>query len=105
MDAITSRETQTQLRAFRGGRNASMGGKVAAARAEAPRDSVFAEVKRQAMDAIKNVQTVGQVGWMKVGAGVAVYAAHVRQRDEGNMREIQQQRDARPQRVERLERE
>ena len=58
------------------------------------------------MDAIKNVETVGQIGWMKVAGAAAVYTAHIRQMDRGNMRQREQARTAQtPQRIERLERE
>lgn len=44
------------------------------------------------MDAIKNVETVAQVGAVKLTGGVALYAAHIRQMDRENMRQKQQVR-------------
>jgi hypothetical protein len=39
------------------------------------------EIKKQAMSAIAGVKSVAQVGTVTVTAGVAAYAAHMRQMD------------------------
>jgi len=39
------------------------------------------EIKRQAMSSIKGVQSVAQIGLVKVTAGAALYAAHIKQMD------------------------
>src|SRR6185436_16154134 len=80
MDAMSHRETATQLRAFKG-RHATLGRAVAGPGPAPARDSLIADVKRKAMDAITNVQTVAQVGAIKVTGGIALYAAHIRQMD------------------------
>lgn len=57
--------------------------KVKAAPVAAPSSpKTFAkEVKRLAMDAVSNVETVSQVGWVKLTGGVAVYSARIREVD------------------------
>lgn len=57
------------------------------------------------MDAIRNVETVAQVGAVKLTGGIALYAAHIRQMDRENLRQKEQVRTVRTPRVERLERE
>lgn len=57
------------------------------------------------MDAIKNVETVAQVGAVKLTGGIALYAAHIRQMDRENMRQKQQARTTTTPRREHLERE
>jgi len=57
------------------------------------------------MDAIRNVETVAQVGMVKLTGGVALYAAHIRQMDRENMRQKQQVRTMNTPRREHLERE
>jgi len=53
------------------------------------------ELKRQAMSAVANVQTVAQIGLVKLTAGAAVYAAHIRQMDrQAPKRQRQVRRDA-----------
>ena len=39
------------------------------------------QVKRQAMNAISHVETVAQIGMVKLTGGFALYAAHIRQMD------------------------
>ena len=57
------------------------------------------------MSAIKNVETVAQVGMVKLTGGVALYAAHIRQMDRENMKQKQQVRTTPTPRREHLERE
>jgi len=53
------------------------------------------ELKWQAMSAVANVQTVAQIGLVKLTAGAAVYAAHIRQMDrQAPPRQRQVRRDA-----------
>ena len=53
------------------------------------------EIKRQAMSAIANVQTVAHIGMVKLTGGVALYAAHIRQMDrQAQPRQRQVRRDA-----------
>lgn len=106
MDAVSHKETATQRKLFKGGKqNAALGSSVAAPRPAPARNPLFGEVRRQAMDAIKNVETVAQVGAIKLTGGIALYAAHIRQMDR-EARQRTAQRNARtPQRVERLGRD
>jgi hypothetical protein len=47
------------------------------------------------MSAVANVQTVAQIGLVKLTAGAAVYAAHIRQMDrQAPPRQRQVRRDA-----------
>ncbi len=48
---------------------------------------VLEEVKRLAMDAVSNVETVAQVGWVKLTGGVAVYSARIREMDREAQRD------------------
>lgn len=73
MDAVCHPETAAQRRVFQP--------KAAATPAPPPRGSILAGVKRQAMDAVSSVETVAQVGAVKLAGGVALYAAHIRQMD------------------------
>lgn len=57
------------------------------------------------MDAIKNVETVAQIGAVKLTGGIALYAAHIRQMDGEHQRQRQQVREVRSVNVERLGRE
>ncbi len=57
------------------------------------------------MSAISNVETVAQVGLVKLTGGVALYAAHIRQMDRDNMRQKQQVQTVSAPRKEHLERE
>ena len=57
------------------------------------------------MDVINNVQTVAQVGAVKLTGGVALYATHIRQMDRENMRQKQQVRTVTTPRREHLERD
>ena len=83
MDAIAHRETQAHMRLFSG----TSAPKVKAAPVAPSSPQSFAHsVKRLAMDAVSNVETVAQVGWVKLTGGVAVYSARIREVD----REAQQ---------------
>lgn len=57
------------------------------------------------MDAVSNVQTVAQVGMVKLTGGISLYLARIRQMDQGAMRKKEQARQNTPQRIERLGRE
>ena len=85
MDAITHSETQAHMRLFCG----TSTPKVKAAPAAAPSSpKTFAkQVKRLAMDAVSNVETVAQVGWVKLTGGVAVYSARIREMDREAQRD------------------
>jgi hypothetical protein len=53
------------------------------------------EVKRQAMNAISNVETVAQIGLIKMTGGIALYAARIREMDrQAPARQRQIRRDA-----------
>ena len=52
------------------------------------------EIKRQAMSAIAGVQSVAQIGLVKLTAGAAVYAAHIRQQDRSSRPSHKVRRDA-----------
>ncbi len=86
MDAVAHRETQTHLRAFRGK------GAVAPLAVSAP-SPPLQRAKRIVMDAISNVETIAQVGAIRLAGGVAVYVARIREMD----RENQKSAPARPQ--------
>jgi len=97
MNAVSHRETATQLRSFRRATRAPRN----------PAATGLAEMKRQAMSVVSSVQTVvAQVGVVPVAAGAAVYAARIREAD----RQMQTERAQRGPRVvqdvgrERLER-
>lgn len=106
MDAVSHPETAIQKAIFRRGRkDAAVGSAVAAPRPESARGSVLGEVKRQLMDAVSNVETVAQIGWMKVGGAAAVYAAHIRQVDRETRQRTAQRSTGTPQKIERLERD
>lgn len=79
MDAITHHETQTQLRLF----SSSPAHLAKAAPLIGPPSpgDVTQSVKKLMMDAISNVETVTQVGMLKVAGGVAVYSAHIHEMD------------------------
>ena len=81
MDAILHRETQTHRRLF----GASKA--VSSPAAPEPRGLMPANVKRVAMSAIANVETVAQVGTMKLVGGIAVYTARIREADRENQRD------------------
>ena len=77
MDAVAHRETRAHLRAFRG--------KGAVAPVAVPSSiSPLKQAKRVVMDAISNVETVAQVGAVKLAGGVAVYVARIREVDREN---------------------
>lgn len=85
MDAIAHQETQTHLRLFCG----TSAQKTKAVPSAAPSSPVgFTQnVKRLAMDAVSNVETVAQVGWLKLTGGVAVYSARIREMDREAQRD------------------
>ncbi len=84
MDAITHSETQAHMRLFCG----TSTPKVKAAPVSPSSPKTFAkEVKRLAMDAVSNVETVAQVGWIKLTGGVAVYSARIREMDREAQRD------------------
>ena len=68
MNAITHPETAAHRRVFQ----------KAGVR---PPTSVVQEVKRQAMSAVANVETVAQVGVVKLTGGVAAYVGKIREAD------------------------
>jgi hypothetical protein len=52
-------------------------------------------IKREAMNAITNVQTVAQIGMVKMTGGIALYAARIREMDrQAPPRQRQIRRDA-----------
>ena len=77
MDAVSHRDTQAHLRAFRSKEA------VAPVAVAAPISPVK-QVKRVAMDAITNVETVAQVGAGKLAGGIGVYVARIREVDREN---------------------
>ena len=79
MDAITHHETQTQLRLFSSSR--AHKAKAAPLIGPASPGDVTQSMKKLMMDAISNVETVTQVGMLKVAGGVAVYSAHIHEVD------------------------
>ncbi|MBB5034127.1 hypothetical protein [Prosthecobacter vanneervenii] len=84
MDAITHSETQAHMRLFCG--TSATRVKAPAAAPSSPQS--FAKgVKRLAMDAVSNVETVAQVGWVKLTGGVAVYSARIREMDRDAQRD------------------
>ncbi len=101
MDAVTHKETGAQLAAMRLGRSTALG-RAGAAAPGGPAGGIVAEVKRLAMDAVRNVETVAQIGAVKLTGGVALYAAHIRQMDTAHQRQRQQTRQTTTPHVERL---
>ena len=94
MDAVSHRETQTQARLLRGTTKAPVSPATPAGAAS--RGLSLHQIKRMAMNAITHVETVAQIGWVRLGAGAAVYAAHIRHVDQQAKREAQ--RDTFPRR-------
>jgi hypothetical protein len=94
MDAVSHPETQAHLRLLRGGASPKVAAPTPAASATPGVTPV--SVKRMAMDAIKNVETVAQAGGIRLGIGVAVYVAHIRQVDRENKREAHRDTFPRP---------
>jgi hypothetical protein len=82
MDALAHRETQKHLRTFRG-KNLAPSPATPPVAAPSPLPQ---RAKRLVMDAISNVETVTQVGAIKVAGGIAVYAARIREMDRQNQR-------------------
>ncbi len=95
MDAISHKETQTQARLVRG---AGLAKVITPASPAAPdsRGLSLHHMKRMAMNAIAHVETVAQVGWVRLGGAVAVYTAHIRQVDRESKREAQRETFPRP---------
>lgn len=90
MDAISHPETQAHMRLFRG--NASPSAPALAT--PAPPGVSPQTIKRMAMNAITNVQTVAQIGTLRLTGIIGVYVAHIRQVDQQAKRE--RQRDILP---------
>lgn len=57
------------------------------------------------MDAVSNVQSVAQIGMVKMTAGIAIYLAHIREQDRDARQRMAQRNAGRTQRVERLGRD
>ena len=77
MDAVAHGETRAHLRAFR------VKAAVAPVEVASPIPPLQ-RAKRVVMDAISNVETVAQVGAVKLAGGVAVYVARIREVDKEN---------------------
>lgn len=73
MDACSHKETLSQVRALRGNRPPI----------PQSRGPLAAGVKRQLMDAVSSVETVAQIGIVKLTGGIALYAARIREMDQG----------------------
>jgi len=96
MDAISHPETQTQLRSLRGAGLPKTGSTAAKPAVLESRGLSLHEMKRMAMNAITHVETVAQVGVVRLGIGAAVYAAHIGQVDRGAKRDAQREPFPRP---------
>ena len=77
MDACAHKETLAQVRTLRGNRPP----------VPPSRGPLAAGVKRQLMDAVSSVETVAQIGVVKLTGGIALYAARIREMDRGNGRQ------------------
>lgn len=102
MDAVCHRETAAQVRLLKGK------GKKSSVAAPGPVQGFVKELKRQVKDAIANVETVAQIGALKLTGGVVAYVGRIREMDRENMRHKEQSRREprqRTARVERLERD
>lgn len=77
MDAVSHKETAAQVAAFQKGCAAPV-------TPAAAKTSALGVAKQQAMSAIASVETVAQIGLVKLTGGVALYAAHIRQMDREN---------------------
>jgi len=84
MNAISHRETQAHMRAL--GCKAKPKVPVSVPN-PAPPGLTSQNVKRMAMNAITSLETVAQVGVIRLAGGVAVYAAHIRQVDREAQRD------------------
>ena len=112
-DAVAHRETTVQVRLLKGtGNDKTMTPAVPAAKpslAKSPvKGSLLGDIKRQAMNAIANVETVSQIGALKMTAGIVAYVGRIRDMDRDNMKQKAQSRNdlhQRPARVERLGRD
>ncbi len=95
MDAISHPETQTQVRLLRGG--ALPNAPVLANPPASPSPGLTPQtIKRMAMNAVSNVQTVAQVGVLRLTGAIGVYVAHIRQVDRESKREPQRDTFPRP---------
>lgn len=112
-DAVAHHETAAQVRFLKGNGNCKASSPLIPA-AKPPlskspvKGSLLRDLKRQAMDAIANVETVSQIGVLKMTAGVVAYVGRIREMDRENMRRKAQSRNdphQRPARVERLGRD
>jgi hypothetical protein len=92
MDAVLHPETQAHMRLLRGAAPAKSG----ATPTPQPSGLSLHHIKRMAMNAIAHVETVAQVGVVRLGVGAAVYAAHIRQVDREPKRQAQRQTFPRP---------
>jgi hypothetical protein len=87
MDAITHPETQTHMRLFRGG-SLAKGHTPNPHKAEPePRMLTPQAIKRFAMNTISNVETVAQVGTMRLVGGIALYSARIMEVDREAQRD------------------
>lgn len=94
MDAITHPETQKHLRLFRGA--ALPVAQAVLSNLLAPGiPTLLLEAKRLAMDAISNVETVAQVGRMRMGGGIALYAGRIREVDRETTKKAPQRHSPR----------
>jgi hypothetical protein len=78
MDAVSHPETQAHLRNLRGHH---------AAKVRAVAVTPVQQVKQMAMHAIANVETVAQVGLIRLTGGIALYAARIREADRDAQRD------------------
>ena len=84
MDAIAHSETQTHMRMLRG-----TGSHVSHPHKAAPESRGLSPqaIKRFAMDTISNVETVAQVGTMRLLGGIALYSARIMEVDREAQRD------------------
>ena len=76
MDPIASPDVKAHVRAFR------KHPVVAPAKAPVKSVAVSVAAKREMMDAIKAVETVAQIGAMKLTGGIILYAGRIREADK-----------------------
>ena len=75
MDAVSHRETAAYRRSF------LPRGQSPGVRTAAPAGPLIGDAKCRVMDAIANVETVAQVGWVKMAGGIAAYLGRIREVD------------------------
>ena len=84
LDAVSHGETTAQIRSFLGS-GAGASSKALVTRSQhaglASPGPLLADAKRRAMSAISHVETVAQVGMMKLTGGIALYVARIREAD------------------------